>query len=197
MGAAKGKIVGYAHRDTATRRPLRRWLACVVPLAVGLLALPTAASATASTSAPYGGVAQAASTVPTTTAQCKKRYKAGTKSRAACIKRVNKPGSSCAHPLESMQGAYGPVGDKADFTVELGQYESEALPFTPVQVNAVVTLHSSRVVICPKLMIQDYHPGSSGTPPRYYATVGPEGGASSTITAPFGIFTPTAYARLK
>ena len=134
---------------------------------------------------------------PTTVSQCKKRYKPGSKPRAACIKRVKRPGSSCEHPLMSLQTSYGPGGDKADFTVELGKYDNEALPFVPVQVNAIVTIHNPRVVICPKVKIIDFHPGSSGTPPHYYAMVGPEGGSSSTITIPFGIFTPTAYARLK
>jgi len=69
----------------------------MVPLAVGLLALPAAASATptASASAPFGGVAQTASR-PKTQFQCEKKYKlAG--SRARCFSQL--PGASCAYPL--------------------------------------------------------------------------------------------------
>jgi hypothetical protein len=148
---------------------------------------------TARTTAPL--VAQAASS-PTTVPQCKKKFKSGSKARVACIKRVNKPGSSCAHPLFSEATSYGPGGDKVDFTVELGQYDPNSRPFTPVQVYAIVTIHNPRLVICPKVTFID-EPEGPASLHRYYATVGPEGGSTSTITVPLGRLVPVAYARLK
>ena len=139
---------------------------------------------------------QSAASAPTTVPQCKKKFKPGSKARAACIKRVNKPGSSCAHPLFSEATSYGPGGDKADFTVELGQYDPNSRPFTPVQVYAIVTIHNPRVVICPKVTFIDVPEGPASLH-RYYATVGPEGGSTSTITVPLGRLVPVAYARLK
>jgi hypothetical protein len=139
---------------------------------------------------------QSAASAPTTVSQCKQKYKKSTKKRAACIKRVNKPGSSCAHPFFSEATSYGNGGDKADFTVELGQYDPNSRPFTPVQVYAIVTIHNPRVVICPKVTFID-EPEGPASLHRYYATVGPEGGSTSTITVPLGRLVPVAYARLK
>jgi hypothetical protein len=132
---------------------------------------------------------------PTTAAQCKQRYRKGSQARAACIKRVNTPGSSCAKPLESYETSYGPSGDAADITAELVGFNPNELPGESQTVQARVTLHSSRVVICPKVTFIVRIPGESLK--RYYATVGPEGGLSTSVTVPNGDIEPGAAARLK
>jgi hypothetical protein len=161
-----------------------------------VLAMAVSPSATllATAKAP---VAQAAFT-PKTVAQCKEWYRPHSKGRAACIKRVNseKPGTSCMHPLISSQTSYGPGGDKADFTVELGGYNPNLLPGELQHVWAIVTLQSNRVVICPKVTILDEPHGPSSRQ-RYYVSVGPQGGVSSSVTVPYGDIGPIAYARLK
>jgi hypothetical protein len=115
---------------------------------------------------------------------------------AATHKKKPKPGSSCAHPLISSQTSYGPGGDAADFTVELVGFNANAMPGDSQTVHAVVTLHSSRVAICPKVLIGD-EPHGPASRRYYYVSVGPEGGATSTITIPNGVIYPVAYARLK
>lgn len=135
---------------------------------------------------------------PKTVAQCKETFKRGSKARARCTKRVasEKPGSSCTHPLISNQSSYGPGGDKADFTVELKGFNPNLMPGESQHVWAVVTLHSNRVVICPKVTILDEPHGPSSRR-RYYVSVGPQGGISSAVTVPYGNIGPIAFARYK
>jgi hypothetical protein len=130
--------------------------------------------------------------------QCKEDYLPGSQIRAQCIKRAERerPGSSCKHPLVTNQTARGPGGDKADFTVELVGYNGDLPPGLPQRVWAVVTLHSSRVIICPKLAIAD-EPNGMNALRYYYVSVGPQGGMTSAITVPDGSIFPVAFGRLK
>jgi hypothetical protein len=130
--------------------------------------------------------------------QCKESYLPGSQIRGECIRRAERqrPGSSCRYPLYSSQTSYGPGGDKADFTVELVGFNANSLPNEAQRVRAQVTLHNSRVTICPHLLIGDEPAGPASR--RYYdVTVGPQGGLSSSITIHDGVIYPVAYARLK
>jgi hypothetical protein len=163
-------------------------------LAVGLsitgllVALSTAPARAQATSAPSS---------PTTVAQCKAKFKHNPKQRAACIKWVNTPGSSCEHPLVSIETSYGPTGDTSDFTVELVGYNPNPIKGELQTVEARVILHSSRVVICPKVYINDEPETDFSHLEHYFVTVGPEGGLSTAVTIPNGHINAGATARLR
>lgn len=138
------------------RRATRLALALLTALATALLiSFPVQAQTGPPVTKGAGAVlsgagAQVAST-PKTVFQCKKKYKPGM-TRTRCITRVKsqKPGTSCAHPLESGIASDGAqTGDTKDFsvgTILTGRRGPETEP-EPTHFRLEVTIHNPQVVI--------------------------------------------------
>lgn len=148
-------------------------------------------------------VSQAQST-PKTISQCKQAFKRSRSRRAACIKRVesDKPGSSCAHPLESGMATDGAaIGDTKDFTVTAKQINDENSVHPEPRVEEVeVTIRNPRVLICSvKVYETTTNPSTHARETHIYQpTISPHGGLSSPVIEPLTIlyFSVQVYARL-
>lgn len=141
----------------------------------------------------FVGTATASSTPPQTVFGCKKRFQPGSSQRAACIKRVvsQKPGSSCAHPLESGMATDGAsTGDTKDFTVTTKTISEENSVHPEPRIEEVeVTIHNPRVVLCSVTVNETVTNRSTYAREShvYHPTISPHGGLSSPVTEPLNI----------
>ncbi|HEX3510044.1 MAG TPA: hypothetical protein VHT27_02985 [Solirubrobacteraceae bacterium] len=148
-------------------------------------------------------VSARAASAPKTVLECQQAFKNNGTKRASCIARVKseKPGASCKHPLKSsFTGAAEKVGDTSDFTVEvMRNHDPDLAQGESMRLWVLVTLHSNRVVLCPKieLRVHEYATDPHEISRTFFPSIGPEGGRSSTVEALDGWYQATAFARFK
>jgi hypothetical protein len=115
-----------------------------------------------------------------------------------------RPGTSCAHPLESGMATDGAgIGDTKDYSVTVKQVNSEPHEGTePKPVRVSVTIHNPRVVLCSVEVDVIVSNPTTGIRKKYiyHPAISPNGGLSSIVEEPsvhldeFGV---SVYARYK